>query len=226
MTKLQPRRFACRVVRVLLLCAAGEDLIGSGPRGKERKWRQSIDEHLELRRLRWDEYALFNWLCTKADPRTGTLRTSWPVLAEQTTLRGNYVGKLCASLKRKGYIAYPTHRGRRRSLVELAIGKFPLPDGTYTALATRPGRTPSEVPAEVLAEVPAELEAQKPGMTGTSPGGRIRKRKRTTSLRVRFADPPQPERLLSRTEALAQAPPAMAAGVTKNNPLDSSLNAA
>ncbi len=105
------------------------------------KWRRSIDEHLELRRLSWDEYVLFNWLCTKADPRTGTLRTSWPVLAEQTTLRPNYVGKLCASLKRKGYIAYPTHRGRRRSLVELAIGKFPLPAGTYTALATRPGRT-------------------------------------------------------------------------------------
>ena len=146
------------------------------------KWRRSIDEHLELRRLTWDEYALFNWLCTKAHPRTGTLRTSWPVLAEQTTLNANYVGELCASLKRKGYIAYPKHRGRRRSLVELAIGKFPLSDGTYTALANPPGRTPSEV----LAEVPAELEGQKPATTGTSPRGRKRKRIRT-SLRVRSA---------------------------------------
>ena len=162
------------------------------------KWRRSIDEHLELRRLTWDEYAMFNWLCTKAHPRTGTLRTSWPVLAEQTTLNANYVGKLCASLKRKGYIAYPKHRGRRRSLVELAIDKFPLPNGTYTALAGRPGRTPSEVPAEVLAELPAELEAQKPATTGTSPRGRKRKRIRT-SLRVRSADqtqrqPNQPSR--------------------------------
>jgi hypothetical protein len=40
------------------------------------KWRRSIDEHLELRRMTWDEYAMFNWLCTKAHPRTGTLRTS------------------------------------------------------------------------------------------------------------------------------------------------------
>ncbi len=111
------------------------------------KWRRSIDEHLELRRLTWDEYGLFNWLCTKANPRTGTLRTSWPMLAEQTTLRVNYVGKLCGSLKRKGYIAYPEHRGRRGGLVELAIDKFPLADGTYTTLAGRHGRTPSEVPA-------------------------------------------------------------------------------
>lgn len=28
------------------------------------KWRRSIDEHLELRRMTWDEYAMFNWLCT------------------------------------------------------------------------------------------------------------------------------------------------------------------
>ncbi|MFZ1059132.1 MAG: hypothetical protein WAP47_08060 [Candidatus Rokuibacteriota bacterium] len=155
------------------------------------RWRRSIDEHLELRRLTWDEYAMFNWLCTKADPRTGILRTSWPVLAEQTTLSANYVGKLCRGLKRKGYIAYPKHPGRRRGLVEVAIGKFPLPDGTYTSLAARRRRTPSEVLAEVPAEVPAEVEGQKPATTGTSPRGRIRKRKRITSLRVRSADQTQ-----------------------------------
>jgi hypothetical protein len=177
------------------------------------KWRRSIDEHLELRRLTWDEYAMFNWLCTKASPRTGTLRTSWPTLAEQTALSVNYAGKLCGSLKRKGYIAYPEHRGRRGRLVEVAIDKFPLADGTYTALVQDPGRSPSEVPAEVLAEVPAEVPAelggQKAETTGTSPHRRKRKRQRKSSLRVRSADGVQPEKLLSKAEALAEAPPAL-----------------
>lgn len=125
---------------------------------------------------------MFNWLCTKADPRTGTLRTSWPTLAEQTRLSPNYTGKLCRSLKRKGYIAFAEHRGRRGSLVELAIDKFPRADGTYVTLADAQGRTPAEVPAElpaeVLAEVPAELDHQKSTTTGTSPGGRERETER------------------------------------------------
>ena len=86
---------------------------------------------------------MFNWLCTKADPRTGTLRTSWPTLAEQTTLSANHAGKLCRSLREKGYIAFPEHRGRHGSLVELAIDKFPLADGTYLTLASEAGRTPA-----------------------------------------------------------------------------------
>jgi len=173
------------------------------------KWRRSIDEHLELRRLTWDEYALFNWLCTKADPRTGTLRTSWRTLAEQTTLSANYVGKLCASLKRKGYIEYPTHRGRRRSLVEVAIGKFPLPDGTYTTLAGHPGRTPSEASAEVLAELLSEVGQKTPMDSASSTSGRNRNRQENSSLRVRMADATQPDKPLTKAEALAQAPPAL-----------------
>ena len=132
---------------------------------------------------------MFNWLCTKADPRTGTLRTSWLTLAEQTTLSANYVGKLCRSLKEKGYIAFPEHRGRHGSLVELAIDKFPLADGTYLALANSAGRTPAEVPAEVLAEVPAELGTQKSTVTATSPGGRERERKREVRSPVRTSEP-------------------------------------
>ena len=102
---------------------------------------------------------MFNWLCTKADPRTGTLRTSWPTLAEQTALSANHAGKLCRSLKQKGYIAFPEHRGRHGSLVELAIDKFPLTDGSYLMLASEAGRTPAEVPAELPAEVLAEVPA-------------------------------------------------------------------
>jgi hypothetical protein len=77
------------------------------------KWRRSIDEHLELRRMTWDEYAMFDWLCTKAHPRTGTLRTSWPTLGEQTGLTPNHVEKLCRALRRKRYVWYPRHRGAR-----------------------------------------------------------------------------------------------------------------
>jgi hypothetical protein len=169
------------------------------------RWRRSIDEHLELGRLTWDEYAMFSWLCTKADPRGGRLRTSWPTLAEQTTLSANHAGKLCRSLREKGYIAFPEHRGRRGSLVELAIDKFPLADGTYLMLSRSDGRTPgevpAEVPAEVLAEVPAELDAQNSTTTASSPGGRERERKRSkrqasvgTPDTDQLSEEPRPER--------------------------------
>jgi hypothetical protein len=120
------------------------------------KWRRSIDEHLELRRMTWDEYAMFNWLCTKASPRTGTLRTSWPTLAEQTGLTPNHVEKLCRALKRKRYVWYPKHRGTRGRLVDVAIHKYPLAQGSYTDLSHR---FAAEDPAEVMADVPADVTA-------------------------------------------------------------------
>jgi hypothetical protein len=187
------------------------------------KLRRTIDEHLELGRLTWDEYGLFGWLCIKADPHTGTLRTRWTVLAEQTTLTVNYVCKLCGSLKKKGYIDYPEHRGQRGKLVKLAIDKFPLPDGTYTALGTSSRTTRShlsaQLPADLPAHLPAELEGQKRSKSSTSVGGRSRSRKRSrSSLRVRSAatstgtniiDPPKPEECLGRAEALVAAPRAL-----------------
>jgi len=177
------------------------------------RWRRTIDEHLELGRLTWDEYGLFGWICLKADPHTGTLRTRWTVLAEQTTLAVNYVCKLGGSLKRKGYIDYPEHRGQRGKLVELAIDKFPMADGTYTSLARSSGGTQAELPAQL----PAELEGQNLGESRTSLGGRSRKRSRS-SLRVRSADAAtearitdlsKPEETLGRAEALAAAPRAL-----------------
>jgi hypothetical protein len=162
---------------------------------------------------------MFSWLCTKADPRTGRLRTSWPSLGDQTRLTPNHVGKLCRSLKRKGYIAFHEHRGRRGGLVEVAIDKFPLADGTYTAISNSHARSGADVLAEVPAEVPAELEAQKLRKSSTSLGGRSRSRKRSrSSLRVRSADaatdttatgPPKPEAHLDRAEALAAVPRAL-----------------
>jgi len=187
------------------------------------KWRRSIDEHLELGRLRFDEYAMFSWLCTKADPRAGTLRTRWTVLAEQTGLSRNYVCKLCGNLRKKGYIDFPDHRGRRGRLVELAIDKFPLPGGTYTALPRLPGAGHSQLPAHVPAQLPAPVlapvEGERIGKSSTSPGGRSRKRSRSrSSLRVRSADastdtrttdPSKPDERLSRAAALAAAPRAL-----------------
>jgi hypothetical protein len=167
------------------------------------KWRRSIDEHLELGLLTWDEYGMFNWLCTKADPRRGTLRTSWTVLAGQTRLGAKHVEKLCRGLKGKGYIDYPEHRGWR-TLVHVGIDKFPLRDGTYTALPRAPGASPAEAPGELGGQAPEES-------TG-SPAGRVRERSRS-SLRVRSADASTEtstiEERPGRAEALAAAPRAL-----------------
>jgi hypothetical protein len=177
------------------------------------KWRRTIDEHLELGRLTWDEYGMFSWLCTKADQRTGRLRTSWPTLADQTTLSANYAGKLCRSLKGKGYIAFREHRGRRGGLVEVAIDKFPLLDGTYTALQSPRRRGQAEVPAHV----PAEIATQRAEESDGSPEGSTRERKRP-SRRVRSADgsdrngqpdPPGGSVALEREQALEAAPRAL-----------------
>ena len=177
------------------------------------KWRRTIDEHLELGRLTWDEYGMFSWLCTKADQRTGRIRTSWPTLADQTTLSANYVGKLCRSLKGKGYIAFREHRGRRGGLVEVAIDKFPLLDGTYTALEPPRRRGQAEVPAHV----PAELVAQRAEEPEGSLEERTRERKKS-SLRVRSADgsdrngqpdPPGGSVALGREQAVEAAPRAL-----------------
>jgi hypothetical protein len=108
------------------------------------KWRRSIIEHLELRRITWHEFGMFTWLCTKASPQTGTVRTSWPTLARETGLSPDHVEQICRGLKRKRYIWYPPHRGTRDRLIELAIDKFPTVDGGFTDLSARfrPGAAP------------------------------------------------------------------------------------
>jgi hypothetical protein len=108
------------------------------------KLRRAIDEHLELRRITWSEFAMFVWLCVKATPRTGTLRTGWPTLALQTGLSADRVEQLCRALRRKRYVWYPSHRGSRGRLIELAIDKFPTVDGGYTDLSARFGEITPE----------------------------------------------------------------------------------
>jgi hypothetical protein len=133
------------------------------------KWRRSIVEHLELRRINWHEFAMFAWLCTKASPRTGTLRTSWPTLARETGLSADHVEQVCRGLKRKRYVWYLPHPGARSRLVEVAIDKYPTAGGGYTDLSARfrPGaaRTPragvtdslAELPTDALTDVPTDL---------------------------------------------------------------------
>jgi hypothetical protein len=171
------------------------------------KWRRSIDEHLELGRLTWDEYGMFSWLCTKADPHTGRLRTSWTIIGSQTRLGARRVEQLCRGLKGKGYIGYPDHRGSA-TLAEVAIDKFPLRDGTYTALAEDDRVTPAEVRRELGGSSARKISRS---------ARRVRERDRTTSLRVRFADAStdtktdssKAEERLDRVEALAAAPRAL-----------------
>ena len=177
------------------------------------KWRRSIDEHLELRRMTFDEYAMFNWLCTKASARTGTLRTSWRTVGEQTGLTPNHVEKLCRALKRKRYVWYPAHPGIRGRLVDVAIHKYPLAQGTYTDLSARfaaeflaevpaevaaATRAPARRRAEVVAEVPAEVAGQMADTARGSPPGRPRPRRE----RERDQDRDGEARVL-RGEALA-----------------------
>ena len=172
------------------------------------KWRRSIDEHLELGRLTWDEYGMFSWLCTKADPFTGRLRTSWTIIGSQTRLGAKRVEQLCRGLKAKGYIGYPERRGSR-TLAEVAIDKFPLRDGTYTALAAADGAGGAQVAGQLKASTPRE-PARRPQ--------RVRERARATSLRVRSADggtdaKPVPAAstaaVLTRDQALAATPRAL-----------------
>ena len=175
------------------------------------RWRRTIDEHLERRRLSWNEYAMFSWLCTKANPRTGTVWTNWPTLAAQTGLSPDSVERLCRRLKKKRYVWYPIHRGRRSQLVDVAIHKFPLPGDTYLDLASRFEAEPSDVEADGAPELASDRRSDSPpdqapdhetdGTTEVddetsrksrvwTPGRvkRIEKREET-SLRVRSADP-------------------------------------
>jgi hypothetical protein len=130
------------------------------------KLRRSIDEHLELRWITWGEFAMFVWLCVKANPRTGTLRTGWPTLALQTGLSADRVEQLCRALRRKRYVWYPSHRGSRGRLIELAIDKFPTVDGGYTDLSTRLGGTAAA--SGRSAEVTTD-----PATRSTMPGSRV-----------------------------------------------------
>jgi hypothetical protein len=90
----------------------------------------------------------------------------------------------------------------------VAIDKFPLRDGTYTALATTDGAGVAQVAGQLEAPSPRESEARPQ---------RVRDRARTTSLRVRSADratnakpaPAADAGTLTREQALEATPHAL-----------------
>jgi hypothetical protein len=103
------------------------------------KLRRSLDEHLQSGRMTWNEFAMFVWLCLKASHRTGVLRTSWPQLEIETRLPVKHVEQLCRALRRKRYVWYPWHLGRRGQyrMIELAIDKYPTAGTQTSPIASR-----------------------------------------------------------------------------------------
>lgn len=143
------------------------------------KLRRSLDEHLLSRRMTWNEFAMFVWLCLKASPRTGVVLTSWPQLEIETRLAANHVEQLCRSLRRKRYVWYPWHRGRRgRSrLIELAIDKYPTTDGRYTDLSDRFMSTELAPDPTSGRPIPTDLDMETPEEPRGLPAGRLRRRR-------------------------------------------------
>ena len=119
--------------------------------GNFLKLRRSLDEHLLFRRMTWNEFAMFVWLCLRANPADGVIRTSWPQLEIETHLSAKHAEQICRALRRKRYVWYPWHRGRRgqHRLIEVAINKYPTADGRYTDLSARfpPSRGSQPQPA-------------------------------------------------------------------------------
>jgi hypothetical protein len=107
--------------------------------GNFLKLRRSLDEHLLFRRMTWNEFGMFVWLCLRANPADGVIRTSWPQLEIETHLSAKHAEQICRALRRKRYVWYPWHRGRRgqHRLIEVAINKYPTADGRYTDLSAR-----------------------------------------------------------------------------------------
>ena len=129
----------------------------------------------------------------RPSPHTGAVRTSWPSSASRRGSARTTSSKLCRSLKTKGYIGYPEHRGQRGVLVEVAIDKFPLADGTYTALGARARgvrrRCWRKSRRRCRRRSRRNSRLRTTDKSSTSLGGRSRSRKRSrSSLRVRSAD--------------------------------------
>ena len=120
------------------------------------------------------------------------LRTSWPIAGRADARSARTTSsKLCRSLKEQGLHRLPRASRPARRLVEVAIDKFPLRDGTYTALGAARGRAAkcrrrSRRTCRRTSRRNSRPEREK---SSTSLGGRSRSRKRSrSSLRVRSAD--------------------------------------
>ena len=178
--------------------------------GNFLKLRRSLDEHLLFRRMTWNEFGMFVWLCLRANSADGVIRTSWPQLEIETHLSAKHAEQICRALRRKRYVWYPWHRGRRgqHRLIEVAINKYPTADGRYTALsgrfATVAGVAAPASSAPGAPTAPTIRSAGPPRRAATSSAELARNSTRRASVRTELAPEPtyrapsRPE--LARTE--------------------------
>ena len=164
--------------------------------GNFLKLRRSLDEHLLFRRMTWNEFGMFVWLCLRANPADGVIRTSWPQLEIETHLSAKHAEQICRALRRKRYVWYPWHRGRRgqHRLIEVAINKYPTADGRYTDLSGRFAPVAGVAAPASLAPgaptAPTIRSAGPPRRAATSSAELTRNSTRRASVRTELASEP------------------------------------
>ncbi len=171
--------------------------------------RKGIVEHVLSGRLRATGFALYVWLHLRADHTTGTTWTNAARLATELGLHPVTVRRELSVLKRARYIGYTSPTGSQRAY-EITIEKY------HEHFEGAPGRLHERLQGglhEGLHERPRTPRNSREF------GAPKNKEVRNTSLRVRRADAIPPEKiqreklltenLLSKTEALAQAPRAL-----------------
>jgi hypothetical protein len=167
--------------------------------------RRGLAEHVRSGRLRASRFAVFVWLLMEADHKTGIARTSPAQVAAELGFHPVTVRRDFSMLRRGRYIRYRYPSGGRQ-LCAIAIEKY------HEHFASEAGAL------QVRLQVPLQVDPLSPCPTGRKRCPKNREvRSTTTPLRVRFADETDeqesnqegPRRLLTRDEALRQAPAAL-----------------
>ncbi len=181
---------------------------------------KGIVEHVLSGRLRATGFALYVWLHLRADHRTGTVWTHAVRLAAELGLHPVTVRRQLSALKCAGYIRYQSPPGGQKAH-EITIEKYhERSDESRGALhdALHDG-----LHGGLQGGLHGALHGGLHKRPGTPRNGgdfsppKNKEVRINTPLRVRAADPihPEtlqdevPEKLLSKAEALAQAPPAL-----------------
>ncbi len=181
---------------------------------------KGIIEHVLSGRLRATSFALYIWLHLRADHRTGTVWTHAVRLAAELGLHPVTVRRQLSALKRAGYIRYASPTGGRKAH-EITIEKYherfaetrdALHDGLQVGLHDGLQVGLHDALHDGLHERPGT-----PRNGGDFSPPKNKEERINTPLRVRGADPTHPEtlpnevpeKLLSKAEGLAQAPPAL-----------------
>lgn len=103
--------------------------------------RRGLIEHLEEGLITVDEWAIFCYLLSKADFKSGIVRTN---AAKIKCLPHERVRKLLNRLRKKGYISYTTHRGGAGGDYNILIHNFDIKiDGQQA-------RTPAQQDMQLL----------------------------------------------------------------------------